>query len=376
MTLLAMALSLLAACTGAQQQTGSQGNAPGAAGDWQARWDKTVAEAKKEGTVSIYVTAYLGAELRSALGKAFKDKYGIELAFSPFSGSDMAAKVKAEEGAGMFLADVYMDGNTPFVLTFKPDKLLGNMDQMLILPEVLDDKAWDSGKLFEFDKDHLMINMLRVINRSVVYNTDMVKENEISSYKDFLKPQFKDKVTITDPTQSGPGGWFANHLVDVFGFDGAMQYLDDLLSKQNAVIQRDARMHIETVARGKYAVALGGGTQYIADFMALGSPIAIKIPSEGDGGGASFGSLSIPTKQRHPNAAAVYINWLLTKEGQSLFAKGSGNPSRRLDASTEGVNPIFLPMPGEKVAWDTIEFKMRNAQVFQATKAIIDKAAK
>jgi ABC-type Fe3+ transport system substrate-binding protein len=41
------------------------------------------------------------------------------------------------------------------------------------------------------------------------------------------------------------------------------------------------------------------------------------------------------TKAPHPNAAKVYINWLLSKEGQTGFARASGYISARLDVPTD-----------------------------------------
>ncbi len=341
-------------------------------GDWQTKWNTVVANAKKEGQLNVYATAMMGAELRAAMAKTFKDQYGLDLNITPFSGSNLVVKVQEEQRAGLNIADVFCAGTTTFLLSMKPVNLLGPIEPLLILPEVTSPKVWEGGQLFTFDKkDHAMINMLRVINRSVVYNTDLVKPEEFDSYKDFLKPRFKGKLTMPDPTQSGPGGWFANHLCDIFGFEEGIRLLRDLIVKQDMVIQTDGRLHMETVARGKYAVGLGGGTQYIADFLALGAHIAIKVPKEGDGGGTSFGGLAVAVKPPHPNATALFVNWLLTREGQSLFAKYTGNPSRRLDASTEGVNPIFMPLPGEKVAWDTAEFTLQNARVSKAAKEIL-----
>ncbi len=350
---------------------------PETAPDWQKKWNAVLANAKKEGQLNVYATAMMGAELRTAMAKTFKDQYGIDLNITPFSGSNLVVKVQEEQRAGLNIADVFCAGTTTFLLSMKPANLLGPIESLLILPEVTNPKAWEGGQLFTFDKkDHAMINMLRVINRSVVYNTDLVKPDEFDSYRDFLKPQFKGKLTMPDPTQSGPGGWFANHLCDIFGFEEGMRLLKDLILKQEMVIQRDGRLHMETVARGKYAVGLGGGTQYIADFLALGAPIAIKVPKEGDGGGTSFGGMAIPVKSPHPNATALFVNWLLTREGQSLFAKYTGNPSRRLDASMEGVNPVFMPLPGEKVAWDTAEFTLQNARVSKAAKEILAQTQK
>ncbi len=376
--LIIMLLSLFAlgACTGAGPGARAPSKDSGGA-VWQQKWDSTLAEAKKEGTVIVYVVSFLGADARAALAKGFKDKYGIDSQWTPLIGPEMTQRVRSEQRAGLNLADVFVTGATTLLVSMKPNDLLGPIEPMLILPEVSDAKAWDGGELFNFDtKDRSMITILRVINRSIVYNKDMVKADEITSYKDLLKPQYKGKLTITDPTQSGPGGWFAARLAHIYGFDEGMRILKELLVIQEAAIQRDARIHIETVARGKYAVALGGGTQFIADFLALGAPIAIQVPKEGEGGGPSLGALAVPPKPAHPNAAAVFVNWLLTKEGQSIFAKGTGNPSRRLDVSTEGIHPVFLPLPGEKIAWDTAEFTLGQAKSMEAAKSIVSQTGR
>ena len=51
----------------------------------------------------------------------------------------------------------------------------------------------------------------------------------------------------------------------------------------------------------------------------------------------------------HPNASLVFINWLLTKEGQTIFQKVYGTPSARLDVDMTGIDPAFIPQEGEKL---------------------------
>jgi ABC-type Fe3+ transport system substrate-binding protein len=37
----------------------------------------------------------------------------------------------------------------------------------------------------------------------------------------------------------------------------------------------------------------------------------------------------------HPNAARVFVNWLLGKDGQEIFGRGMGVGSRRYDVATK-----------------------------------------
>jgi iron(III) transport system substrate-binding protein len=75
------------------------------------------------------------------------------------------------------------------------------------------------------------------------------------------------------------------------------------------------------------------------------------LPDLRDIGGsttAGFGSLMLINRAPHPNAAKVFINWLLGKEGQTAFSKASGYPSRRMDAPTDHLPDYGLPKPGVK----------------------------
>ncbi|MBI2935092.1 MAG: hypothetical protein HYY29_05940, partial [Chloroflexi bacterium] len=50
----------------------------------------------------------------------------------------------------------------------------------------------------------------------------------------------------------------------------------------------------------------------------------------------------------HPNAARVFVNWMLSKEGQTVFVKGVGTQSRRIDVTTEYTLPGRVAQPGVK----------------------------
>ncbi len=69
--------------------------------------------------------------------------------------------------------------------------------------------------------------------------------------------------------------------------------------------------------------------------------------------------LALVNRAPHPNAARVYINWLLSKEGQTYFSKSQGYPSRRVDVPTEGLNPAYISVEGywANLTEDTVKFK-------------------
>ncbi len=342
----------------------------------QQQWDALVAAAQKEGTVTIYTL--WRPETRDALTPAFKAKYGINLEFSPFSrGAELLAKVDAEQRAGLFLADMFGAGSNSMISLLKPAKVLGQLEPLLVLPEVTDGKNWSPGKLPFVDKDRTFVAMISSLQRNVVYNTDLIKKGEIADYPDLLKPQYTGKITMNDPTVTGPGGDFMIHLaVNIYDLNRARDYLTALVGPQKAVVERDNRLQVETVARGKYSLGLAPNPDNMSNFMSLGAPLEVVIFKQGVRVTSAAGAIAVPVKQAHPNAAKLFANWLLTKEGQTIFSKGFGNPSLRTDVSTEGFNPIFLAQPGEKVFPDSEDFLMRTEEVLGMAKQVIAAANK
>ena len=78
----------------------------------------------------------------------------------------------------------------------------------------------------------------------------------------------------------------------------------------------------------------------------------------------------------HPNATKLFINWLLTKEGQTVLAQSYGNPSMRLDVPTEGINQVFLKQPGEKLIMETEESINFKGQMLTISNQVIQEALK
>lgn len=343
---------------------------------WEQQWENLLSQAKKEGRVSVY--ALWRPETRDALGKAFREKFGITLEYTAFGrGAELLARVQAEKRAGLYVADAFGAGGPTLIATMKPVEVLGAIEPLLLLPEVLEAKLWSGGQVPFLDKDRRAIGMIASVQRYIVYNSAMVKPGELTTYKDALKPQFKDKVTLNDPSVTGVGNAFLSHLAHhIWSLDEATEFLRQLIKQQNVVIQRDNRLHVESVARGKYAVGLAPLPDVMEEFFALGAPIDVVINKEGTFVSPAAGALAIPTSFRNPNAAKVFVNWILSREGQTVFSRSFGNPSLRSDVSTEGIRPVFLPQPGEKLFLDSEELILFRGRMLEIARKTIDEALK
>ncbi|MBI4332268.1 MAG: extracellular solute-binding protein [Chloroflexi bacterium] len=372
--------ALIMACTpgvtpspAPQVKATSEKPAPGTG--WEQRWETTLAAARREGKVGLYTL--WGPEVTGPITKAFKDRYGIDIESTVGRGSALLPKVQAENRAGLHLADAFGVGANSLLTTMKPAGVLGSMENVLMLPEVTDPKVWVQDRIPFIDKDKTAIAMIMVIQRHILFNTTMIKEGEITNYKDLLKPQYKGKIALNDISVTGGGNSFFAHLaLDLWNVEETSQFFRQIITQQEAVISSDNRVVAEWVARGKYAIGLAAARQAVAEFINIGAPVSLAVVKEGSAAGISGGALGIPDRVAHPNASTIYVNWMLTREAQTLFMRGYGFPSLRKDVPPEGMHPLFLPMPGEKLYPDSEEGFVEQAKLLDITRKIMDDARK
>jgi ABC-type Fe3+ transport system substrate-binding protein len=81
---------------------------------------------------------------------------------------------------------------------------------------------------------------------------------------------------------------------------------------------------------------------------------------EGSDVSPANGSVALFNRAPHPNAAKVYINWLLSKEGQTEFARAAGYVSARVDAPTDHAPSWRVPAPGAIKTYDLRAVGMRD----------------
>jgi len=305
---------------------------------WQQEWDQCIARAKKEGRV--VVASSVGPEVRSALSKAFTGKYGVEVEFIQGKPTELIPKVMAERRAGIFSIDLFIGGPGSIDTSLAPAGVLELIDDELILPEVLDKKAWRGGDLLWCDPDqhyHLMFSAGP--KYAITVNTTLVKSDELKSYRDLLNPKWKGKIAWFDPTVAGAGQEAFVGLANLMD----IQFLRDL-GKQELIFTRDLRLLGEWVARGKYPIGMGVKEELITEFIQAGAPISRNPVAEG--AVISGAGIALMKNVPNPNAAKLFLNWLLSREGQTVAAKAYGMQSAREDISTDFLGKFGVRKPG------------------------------
>src|SRR5262247_1868003 len=309
-----------------------------------AEWESTLAAAKREGKVSVITD--VTATLRDALMLEFQRKYGISVELFGSTGREVAPRVAAERKAGQFLWDIYIHGSTTALEAMIPMGAFDPLEPALILPDIKDPKTWRGGAIEFLDGNKMVLVMTPFHRGTIFYNPKLVNAKEFTSHKDLLNSKWRGKIVADDPRRAGPGAatFTFFYLHPELGPDFIRA-----LGKQQMTIFRDYAQEVDAVGQGRYPLLIGA-----ADFVAIsrakqGVPIAIvdaRQLKEGTDLSPTNGNLALFNKAPNPNAAKIYINWLLSKEGQTIFARANGYVSARLDVPTDHTEPWRVPLPG------------------------------
>jgi iron(III) transport system substrate-binding protein len=317
----------------------------------QSDYEKTIAAAKKEGTVVVAIPP--SSELRKQLETAFKEKFGVDLELVPAPGPANASRIASEQKAGVRYFDALICG-TGTAVTLAHDGMLEPIEPNMILPEVKDPKNWWGGHIWEDNvstKRFLYSFIAEVGTGGLWYNSTLAKAEELRSLDDFLNPKWKDKIGLSDPRVPGSGQSLWSFLWDIKG-EG---YLKKLV-QQNLFVSRDLRQIGDALAKSKLALSIGVGYSQYEPFLKSGLPVKqLPAPAEGLPASNGFGIVGIVKNPPHPNGAKLFLNWLLSREGQDFYGKVMKSSTRRLDVDTK-----WLVEYGTQAAKDTLTLEEYN----------------
>jgi ABC-type Fe3+ transport system substrate-binding protein len=335
------------------------GTGSGAA--WEQQWNGLIAAAKQEG--GLIVLGPPTPELRRRLPEAFQQRFGIPVEYTGQASGDFAARLASERSAGVYSADVVISGSNSMyeVLAGRGQIENGVMGMLaplrpaLILPEVLDLSKYRTGKLIFMDPaEQYVYRMNNTVGRTITLNTDYVRLDEIKSWYDLLKPEYRGRIVSYDPTIAGAATNQSAELYQKLGAD----YVRRLYVDQQPFIIRDHRQSADLLARGTYPIALSLQQQEVGRLVDEGFPVrALPNPPESpDSVSAGFGHLGLVDRAPHPNAAKLFVNWLLSREGQQLWQNAQLQVSVRNDLDDGAIPREWLPQPGveyfDENAWE------------------------
>jgi iron(III) transport system substrate-binding protein len=341
---------------------------------WQVIWEKTIAAAKKEGRLNFYVGRYGTEPLLNEFRKEYPD---IKIIAVNGTGNQLGTRIVAETRAGKVVADLYSGGaNTNFEVLYK-GKALDSIKSALILPEVIDESKWYGGQHRYTDPEQkfIFVYIANPSSSGFYYNTTLVNPKEFNSYWDLVNPKWKAKYVSQEPTSTGLGGGMQFHY---YHPELGPEFLRRLFVDMQPTFGRDRRQITDWLAQGRFSLCVG--CRDVGRAKTQGLPVE-ELESvdwkEGIELTTGGGSLSLVKGGPNPNAARVFINWFLSRKGQTALQKytdlyGEEAPnSRRTDISKDMLPTLSRLVPGKRY-FDVSDPKYADmAPIFQLIKELM-----
>ncbi|MBI4288087.1 MAG: extracellular solute-binding protein [Chloroflexi bacterium] len=319
-----------------------------------AAWQSVVDAARREGKLTVYSFSFTG-DLGIALARAFKERYGIQMDIVSGSGAVFLERLKMEARAGQRVADV-LEGSATNGILAKKDGLTQSFGS---LPAIAETGIW----LFDprIDPENHIVGYSPSIS-SPWANTALVKPaDEPKSWRDLLAPRWKGKMVVTEPdTMPLPTVYY----IALRRYMGLDDEFFRALGRQDLIITANQRENDSKLVRGEAPLSLTSNLTSMSNLVAEGAPAKPLDMKEGVPGRTQ--TLNVVKDATHPNAARVFINWLLSAEGQTVGARIRNTLPLRTDV------PDFTPAPA-RVKYTKV-FAMTPKDEDENTQALRDRA--
>ena len=272
----------------------------------RAELDALVKAAKAEGEVTLYSAAPESIPKRT--GDAFTAKYGIKTAFVRISTAPLAQRYFSEAEAGTIAADMVITAGSgePYITEGIKRGWIEPIAQANL-------PVLKSGEFPARFNDGLS-PIVQISTWMIAYNKDLVKGADIpKDWPDLLDPKWKGKIIVADPRVGLVFTQFWLLLHERYG-DGFFT----LLRAQDLRRTSGGIPAIQQLAAGEGHIYPPVIASLVTGVQEKGAPVATVTP-EYTTGSLFYIVLTVRGKSKHPNAARLYANYILSPEGNKVF---------------------------------------------------------
>jgi len=298
--------------------------------------DELIEAAQAEGSVSVYGELQEPDLQRFAEG--FTEKYGIEVETLRLGGNSLAQRFEAEKQANSPTADVLLGLDLEFFRVSIENDLVVSFDDSGV-HDLLE------GFPDEYSFEEFGVPMLQTLATGFIYNTDLVDEAEIpDTFQELVdSDRWQGKFCSVDPNTSMSVVSFYSVLVENEG--------EDLVRELG---EKMARWYPNIVALNE-AVAVGECELGIdsAQFFVEGMKASANAPVEfAAAPSALYPSPTATVVQgaEHPNAARLFVHYVLSEEGNRLLNTPDGGSFGPWDGD-HIPEDFWVPSPEQRQNW-------------------------
>ena len=264
---------------------------------------KLVEAARKEGQVLWYTTLIVDQIVRPLIKQFQQQVPGIDVKFIRIDSGQQVVRLINEASVGRTQADIWnvIDGAT--ALAQKNIAAEFDIASAKGLPTTLVDanRRWIATNL---------------ATRSLAHNTRLIpKEQAPRTYQDLLDPRWKGAFVWNPNAMTGAWGFIAT-VIKSMGDEQGMNYLRKLAKQEVVPLPIAIRAVLDRVIAGEYAIGLEMNNTHAAISEAQGAPVKW-VPL--DPVSETIQVAGITKGAPHPNAAKLFIDFMVSRAGQEIF---------------------------------------------------------
>lgn len=302
--------------------------------------DKALYEAaKQEGEITWYIAQY-GTKEAEAIGQDFTAAYpGIKVNVIRTTGQVAYARLSQDLRAGVAQCDVFSATDIGHLVTLKAEGKL-----MQFEPE---NASKQREPYLGLDKDGYY-HTTSANPTVMVYNTNLVKpEDAPTNWTDLYDPKWNGQVAISHPGYSGSTGSWAVLMKKLYGPE-----FFEKLEAQDPLIGRSLIDPPTVVTAGERSIGISS-LATVTRLKLSGNPIEIVYPS--DGAKLTLSGTGILANAPHPNAAKLFLNYLLSVRADALLVSLGQQPLRPEVDPPEGIKALDEIALGELTEQEVVE---------------------
>lgn len=259
------------------------------------------AGARKEGELIWYTSMSL-TDFPKIVGAFEKTAPYLKVRTNRLSQSSIMAKIDTEARAGRFMVDVV--ASAPMEMWELKHK---NHSASYLSPEL---RAFPAGS---YDPQGYWAST-EVTPIVLAYNVNLVRPEEAPrSYQDLLAPKWRGKMNFG----SDEYAWYSV-MLDGMGKAKGLDFMKALARQQLHIPGGSSIMRLQLMLAGESAIAVAARGRRATEFKEKGAPIDYRLldpyPAEPNG-------LALMRRAAHPHASMLFIDWMLSEEGQTVLAQ-------------------------------------------------------
>jgi iron(III) transport system substrate-binding protein len=304
---------------------------------YPADYSKIVDAAKKEGKVVIYSTT--DAVSANPLVKDFETLYpGVKVEYSDLNSTELYNRFIAESAANNGTGDLIWSSAMDLQVKLVADGLALAYPS----PEIKALPKWAVWKDSAYGTTYEPIAF--VYNKRLVPEADVPKDHAaLLKLLNEKSDAYKGKITAYDPERSGVGYLFCSE--DVKNFPAAWD-LFKAMGKSGAKLYTSAGAMMERVTSGEHTIAYGIFGSYALSRSKKDPNLGIVLPS--DYTMVTSRVAFISKNAKNPNAAKLFLDYLLSKRGQEIVANKADLYTLRSDVDGEATIKQVTKLIGDK----------------------------